>query len=156
MGLVTNPDGRILLVKTGRRGWEPPGGQVELGEDLIAALEREILEESRCVVRVGRLLGVYSNVGGLGIVMFTFLCSHVSGEPCGGDECTEAGWFTCAEVLRLVTHPAQAPKLREALAALDSGNAGGVVYRVYRTVRETDPTGTVRSGRYELLAERRC
>jgi ADP-ribose pyrophosphatase YjhB (NUDIX family) len=42
-GLFFNREGGVLLVKTERRGWECPGGQVELGEDLIAALiEREI------------------------------------------------------------------------------------------------------------------
>ncbi len=153
MGLVRDRDGRVLLVKSERRGWEPPGGQVELGEDLVTALRREVAEESGCAVEVGRLVGVYSNVGGLGIVMFTFLCAHVAGEPCGGAECSEAGWFTREEALRLVTHPAQAAKLRD---ALDAGNSAGVVYRVYKTVSERDATGAPRYTQYEVVGERRC
>ncbi len=153
MGVVTDHRDRILLVQSERRGWEPPGGQVERGEDLITALEREIAEESGCAVEVGRLVGVYSNVGGLGIVMFTFLCRHVAGEPRGGDECTAAGWFTRTEALGLVTHPAQASKLRDALKA----NAmPGIVYRVYRTIPERDATGVLRYTQYETLGERRC
>jgi 8-oxo-dGTP pyrophosphatase MutT (NUDIX family) len=35
MGIVRNSEGQILLVRTPRRGWEPPGGQVENGEDVL-------------------------------------------------------------------------------------------------------------------------
>lgn len=153
MGVVVDGQGRILLVRGERRGWEPPGGQVERGEDLIAALKREVAEESCCEVEVGRLVGVYSNVGPLGIVMFTFLCTHVAGEPRGGDECEDAGWFAREEALRLVTHPAQAMKLRD---ALEAEALPGVAYGVYRTTPEQDAAGAVRYTRFESLGERRC
>lgn len=152
MGVVTNEAGHILLVRTAHRGWEPPGGQVERGEDLIAALEREVHEESGCRIAVGRLVGVYSNLGTLGIVMFTFLCAHLAGDPCAGNECAEAGWFAREEALRLVTHPAQAAKLRDALAALDG--ADGVAYRAYRTTL-TDEGGARRYTEYEVTREGR-
>jgi ADP-ribose pyrophosphatase YjhB (NUDIX family) len=133
MGVVTDGAGRVLLVRGDRRGWEPPGGQVELGEDLIAALRREIREESGCEVSVGDLVAVYSNLGRPEEgtpeqVMATFLCEWRSGEPTGGDECLDAAWFSAEEALRRITHPAQATKLRDALAA-----TGAVVYRAYRT-----------------------
>jgi 8-oxo-dGTP diphosphatase len=153
MGVVTDQRGRILLVKTERRGWEPPGGQVERGEDLIAALKREIVEESCCEVEVGRLVGVYSNVGALGIVMFTFLCTHIAWEPRGSDECDDAGWFTRDEALRLVTHEAQAMKLRD---ALNAENLPGIAYGVYQTTPELSAAGTVRYTRFESLGEYRC
>ncbi len=153
MGVVSDRHSRLLLVRSACRGWEPPGGQLERGEDLIAALEREIAEERGCAVAVGRLVGVYSNVGGLDIVMFTFLCADVAGEPRGGDECEDAGWFTHEEALDLVAHPAQAAKLRDALAA---DTNPGVVYRVYRTSPERDAAGILRYTRYETLGEHRC
>lgn len=131
MGLVRDAAGRILLVKTERRGWEPPGGQVELGEGLLEALQRETLEESGCVVEVGRLVGVYSNTGTPEKVMFTFLCTYRSGELSPSAETAEVGWFTTDEALRLVTFPPQHDKLRDALTA--GGAAGGVVYRAYRS-----------------------
>ena len=153
MGVVSDRHSRLLLVRSACRGWEPPGGQVERGEDLIAALEREIAEESGCAVAVGRLVGVYSNVGGLDIVMFTFLGTHVADEPRGGDECDDAGWFAREEALALVTHPAQAAKLRDALAA---DTRPGIVYRAYRTIPERDVAGLLRYTRYETLGEHRC
>jgi broad specificity phosphatase PhoE len=61
--VVFDAAGRVLLVKGDRRGWEPPGGQVELGEDLFTALKREVREECGCEVEVGRLLSVNSNLG---------------------------------------------------------------------------------------------
>ncbi len=124
--MVRDDSGRVLLVRTRRRGWEQPGGQVELGEDMMTALRREIREESGCEVEVDRLTGVYSNVG-THIVMFTFLCAWRGGEPCGGNECLEARWFEPEEALGLVTHPANNAKLRDAL-----GSGAGVVYRAYR------------------------
>jgi len=154
MGLVSDTQGRVLLVKTERRGWEPPGGQVELGEDLVTALKREVIEESGCDVEVQQLIGVYSNVGGLGIVMFLFLCTHLRGVPCGGDECLEASWFTPEDALRVVTHPAQGPKLRHALEARDADGSAGIVYHVYRTVPDPRAAEGYRTY-YEMLSERR-
>lgn len=134
MGVVRDPAGRVLLVRTARRGWEPPGGQVERGEDLLAALQREILEESGCDVTVGRLVGLYSNVAAPEKVMLTFLCAYVAGEPRPdlnpAEQISAADWFAPDEALRLVTVPSQAVKLRDALA-YHEGDA--VVYRVYRT-----------------------
>lgn len=45
--LVTNPEGLVLIVRTGKwRGtWGVPGGKVEWGETLEAALLREFREE---------------------------------------------------------------------------------------------------------------
>ena len=128
MGLVRAAAGSILLVRTHLRGWEPPGGQVEQGEDLVSALEREILEESGCAVRVGRLVGVYSNIAAPEKLMLTFLCEHLNGEPTPSAETPEVGWFPVEEATRRVTNPSQAIKLRDALAG-----APGIVYRAYRT-----------------------
>src|SRR5690242_9122461 len=101
-GVTWDAAGRVLLVRSGWRGWEAPGGQVEQGEDLLTALRREILEESGCVVEPGRLIGVYSNVGPPHIVQFLFRCAYVSGDPRPSPETPEVGWFAPADALRLV------------------------------------------------------
>jgi 8-oxo-dGTP diphosphatase len=143
MGIVTDARGRLLLVRGDRRGWEPPGGQVELGEDLVTALRREILEESGCEIEVGRLVGVYSDLGRPEEIAeqlnFAFCCAWTGGEPFAGDECTDADWFPKDEALRLVVAPQQVGKLRDAL----SGKPG-VVYRSFRTYP------------YKVLHETRC
>ena len=127
-GLFFNRDGSVLLVKTERRGWECPGGQVELGEDLIAALIRETHEESGCEVEVERLAGIYTNPVAPEKVMFQFAGTHVSGTPRGSEETTEAGWFTIDKALQLVTFPANLAKLNDALRAGERP-----IYRVYST-----------------------
>lgn len=128
MGVVTNSEGRILLVKTERRGWEPPGGQVELGENLIEALQREILEESGCTVKVERLIGIYSVPVSPPRLILAFSCSHLAGKPQPSGETSGAGWFTPEETLQLVTHPPHRARLEDVL-----GGKEGVVYRSYTT-----------------------
>jgi ADP-ribose pyrophosphatase YjhB (NUDIX family) len=132
-GIVTDSRGRILLVKGNRRGWEPPGGQVELGEDLVEALKREIREESSVEVEAVKLVGVYSNLGGperalAEQVNFAFGCVWVGGEPCAGEECTEAGFFEADEARQMVKAPQQRAKLEDAVAGTPE-----VYYRAYRT-----------------------
>jgi 8-oxo-dGTP diphosphatase len=127
-GLFTNPAGQVLLVKTPRRGWECPGGQVELGEELIAALIREVREETGCEVEIERLVGVYSNVGPPEKVIFMFRGRHGTGTPCPSEETLEAAWFPPAQAQELVTNAPDAARLQDALASGDRP-----VYRVYTT-----------------------
>jgi ADP-ribose pyrophosphatase YjhB (NUDIX family) len=59
--VVHDAGGRLLLVRRGRepgRGlWSLPGGRVEAGESLAAAVEREVLEETGLRVRAGGPVG---------------------------------------------------------------------------------------------------
>lgn len=57
------PDGRIVLVRRRDNGrWGLPGGVVDWGEDIPTTVERELKEETGLdVVRLGRLVGVYSD-----------------------------------------------------------------------------------------------
>jgi 8-oxo-dGTP diphosphatase len=113
--VVRDGQGRLLLVRTPARGWEFPGGQVEVGESLTAALEREVLEESGLTVRSGRLLAVYSNVRPPSKVMFTFEAELVGGSLTTSDETPEVGWFKPEEALVLVTAETNRLRLNIAL-----------------------------------------
>ena len=126
-GAFFNEQGQILLVRTERRGWECPGGQVEEGEDLVAAMVREVKEETGCVVEVERLVGVYTNPVPPSKVMFMFVGKCVGGVVGQGDE-QEAGWYTREEALAMMTHPANRLKLEDALREEERP-----VYRVYTT-----------------------
>lgn len=129
VGFVTSDDSRILLVRVAQRGWEMPGGQVEEGEDLVAALRREVKEEAGCVVEPERLLGVYPRVAPApALLALLFRCRHVEGEPHATEiDVPEARWCTREEARRLVTRPAAAQRLADAL-----DDDPGVVYRPYR------------------------
>jgi 8-oxo-dGTP diphosphatase len=127
-GFVTNDEGRILLVRVARRGWEMPGGQVEEGEDLVSALRREVAEDSGCAVDVADLVGVYARVGEPALVVLVFGCVRVDGDARPrDDDVLEAGWFTTDDARRLVSQPAAAHRLDDALARRED-----VVYRTYR------------------------
>lgn len=55
-------DGRILLHRSLPDGfWALPGGRVNLGEDVMSAIEREVFEESGFTVTAHRLTWVIEN-----------------------------------------------------------------------------------------------
>ena len=58
-------DGRLLLIRRGDSGkWALPGGTLEWGETMRSAITRELREETGAeVLRLGELLGVYSDPG---------------------------------------------------------------------------------------------
>ncbi|MBC7807128.1 MAG: NUDIX hydrolase [Akkermansiaceae bacterium] len=125
-GLVAHPtNGTVLLLRSPRRDWEFPGGQVEEGESLIEALHREIREETGVSVSVSSLVGVYSNTRSK-IVMFGFLCEWTGGEPTTSPESLEVEWVSRDEARRRVTRPPLRDRLRDMLDF-----TGQVVYRSY-------------------------
>ena len=103
-GLLVRKDGHVLLVRTPRRGWEFPGGQIELGEAVTDGAIREVVEEANVVATVDALVGVYSNVGA-SRVLFDFLGSWVDGEGSVGDETIDVAWVSPEEALDMIEHP---------------------------------------------------
>ncbi len=112
--LIRNEKGEIALVKTERRGWELPGGQIEMGETLPDGLQREIFEECGIQVKLGRLLHVRSNLSA-SIVIFLFQATYVSGDLRPSEETPQVRWADAETALRLITHPALHLNLRELL-----------------------------------------
>ena len=115
-GVVENDNGEILMVNAFHGGWVFPGGQVEIGENLIDAVTREIKEESGIDVIVDKLFCVSSNTSshkgynGYDVVptkvMFDFICKYKSGNLRGSDENSESAWIKKDEVLNYIKSPA--------------------------------------------------
>jgi len=121
-GLIENDEGKILMVKSPDRGWEVPGGQVEVGETLTDALKREIKEETGIDIEVGDLRAVHSNiakrvqpdgVSPIGsIISFGFTGKAVSGELTTSDESLEVNWFDRETILDVINEDFMRDKVR--------------------------------------------
>ena len=60
--VIRDDQGRILLTqRADNRRWCLPGGHIDPGESVAEATAREVLEETGLVIRLGRLIGVYSS-----------------------------------------------------------------------------------------------
>ena len=102
--LVTNAEGKILLVNSPWRGWEYPGGLIEPGETFEEALHREVREESGVEIEITGFVGICKNVE-RNIVNIDFTARYVSGELTTSEESTEVGWFTEEEAMEMITFP---------------------------------------------------
>lgn len=101
-GVVLNEKEEVLLVNTYNDSWVLPGGEVEIGENLVDGAKREIFEESGIEVEVGEVFCISSNTatypGYDGVrevptkVIFDFICKATSGEIRGSNENSESAW----------------------------------------------------------------
>jgi 8-oxo-dGTP diphosphatase len=95
-------DGKILLVRRAKspaRGlYSLPGGRVEFGETLHAALHREVDEETALKIEIAGLAGwreVVPGVGGGGhYLILSFAARWIACEPLLNDEHDDFRWLT--------------------------------------------------------------
>ena len=119
--VVTDDQNRVLLIRrTDNSLWALPGGAIELGETVSAAVVREVREETGIDVEVAGLVGIYSDPKHIvafddGEVRQQFsLCFRA--RPIGGtlrvsSESSEVEWVDSAEIASLDMHPAQRLRL---------------------------------------------
>ena len=113
-GLVTNDEGKILLVNSPWRGWEYPGGLIEPGETFQQALKREIREEAGVEVEILSFIGICKNLE-KNIVNIDFSCRYIGGSLTTSEESTEVIWATEEEAFRLITFPLTRKRLENML-----------------------------------------
>ncbi len=103
--IIVDEVGRLFLAKRGEKAknerglWEFPGGGVEFGETLHAALIREIREEYGITIEVGDLLTVTDHIlpdEGQHWVSPSYICRIVTGTPAilEPEKCSAIGWYT--------------------------------------------------------------
>ena len=101
--LVKNGEGKVLLVRHHKRGWEIPQGHVDEGEGVIDALHREMMEEAGIRIKVDMLATVWSKLSPPTSVIFNFIGTYTGGELTTSDETPDLGWFETDKVLEMVT-----------------------------------------------------
>ena len=109
VGAVIVDAGRVLLVRRAnpplQGDWSLPGGAVEAGETLVAALQREVLEETGLVVEVGPIVEVLDriHVDVHGRVAFHYVliddvCSVIGGRLLAQSDAADALWALPSEL----------------------------------------------------------
>jgi ADP-ribose pyrophosphatase YjhB (NUDIX family) len=94
-------DDKILLVRRAgspaRGFWSLPGGRVEFGESLHAALHREIAEETALKIEIAGLAGwrevLPGTSGGGHYLIMSFAARWISGEPVLNEELDDFRWL---------------------------------------------------------------
>lgn len=97
VGAVCVRDGRLLLVQRGRGPgyglWAVPGGRVERGESLPAAVARELAEETGLHGRVTGLCGVAErHIDAHHYVILNHWVDAGTGEAVAGDDAAAVTW----------------------------------------------------------------
>jgi len=112
-GIVVDGEGRVLLIRRGsepmKGRWSIPGGLVELGETLTAAVEREMAEETGLTVETVALVELLDRIyheekEGVEQVRYhyvlaDYLCRVVAGEAQASSDAAEVAWARRAEWL---------------------------------------------------------
>jgi ADP-ribose pyrophosphatase YjhB (NUDIX family) len=106
VGALVERDGKVLLV---RRAVDPklgdwclPAGYVEYDEGPVAAVIREVREETGLVIRVNDLLAAYhvrSDPRGMGVILM-YRAIPVGGQLAPDDDASEAQFFAPDELPR--------------------------------------------------------
>ena len=109
-------DGKVLIVRRARPPaaglYTLPGGVVEAGETLEAAVAREVLEETSMTIAPVALAGFRETIARDGderverhFVILCFASRWLGGEPVLNEELSEARWIDPAELANLSTTP---------------------------------------------------
>ena len=102
VGAVVRRGDEILLIRRARGAavgkWAIPGGRVEFGEGLKAAVAREVREETGLDVTVGRFLGWAERMGDdpgpyhYVILDFAAEATDPAAAPRAGDDADDVAW----------------------------------------------------------------
>ena len=109
VGAVVLDGDRVLLVKRGHEPlkgeWSLPGGAVELGEPLEAAIAREVLEETGLAIEVGPVVEVLDRIQHAPdnrveyhFVIVDYLCYALHGAIMRGSDADDVRWVSPDEL----------------------------------------------------------
>ena len=139
VGGVVIQNGRALLIRRGteplKGEWSIPGGMLELGETLVAGVERELLEETGLTVRVIELIEIFERISHKEIpgavreagarpqyhfVIVDYLCEVVSGTAVAGSDVTDLAFAAEDELSQFNLTPTATRIFKKAFAMADT------------------------------------
>jgi mutator protein MutT len=97
VGAIIIESGRIVLVERGHEPlkgyWSLPGGAVEMGEKLVEAVRREVLEETGLEIEPISLFEIFERITAeYHYVVADYLCRVKGGQLKAGDDASQAQW----------------------------------------------------------------
>lgn len=132
VGAVVLEAGRVLLVRRAHEPlkgeWSLPGGAVEVGETLVDAAAREVLEETGLAVRVGPIVEVLDRVHRdldgrveYHYVLIDYLCTPLGGMLRASSDAADARWALASELPRFELQATTLNVIRKAFDMAGSG-----------------------------------
>jgi ADP-ribose pyrophosphatase YjhB (NUDIX family) len=123
-GIIIDGD-RVLLVRRAKEPlkgqWSIPGGAVEVGEELPAALRRELREETGLEVDIQDVVEVLERIQRspdgrvqYHYVLIDYLCHPTGGSLCARSDVSEAAWASRRGVGRYGLSPKTLSVVRKA------------------------------------------
>lgn len=107
--IIFDRDGRLLVIERGHPPgeglWSLPGGRVEPGESDVAAVVREVAEETGLEVETGPLIGSVQRPAPDGGIydIHDYAATPLGGDLRPGDDARATRWVTPAELRALPT-----------------------------------------------------
>ncbi|MGD9143412.1 MAG: NUDIX hydrolase, partial [Dehalococcoidia bacterium] len=109
-------EGEILMAKRGKEPskgkWSVPGGKLELGETIVEAAEREVLEECAINIKVGDVIDAYDILirDDAGLVKYHFVdiyltANYLRGEAKAQSDVDECRWVKPEDMSELDIPP---------------------------------------------------
>jgi ADP-ribose pyrophosphatase YjhB (NUDIX family) len=134
VGAAVFQDAKILLIQRGQEPlkgwWTLPGGLVETGEPLEAAVRRETLEETGLKVTPVGIATVFERIMAdregrteFHYVIVDYLCQLESGTVRAASDAAAAGWFTLDEMQDLKMAPGTPGVIQKAIGLMQSRKA---------------------------------
>ncbi|MDA1311937.1 MAG: NUDIX hydrolase [Acidobacteria bacterium] len=110
VGAVILENDAVLLVRRGNEPlkgiWSIPGGALELGENLIDGVRREVREETGLEIDVGEIVEIFERItrddrGEIRYhyVLADYICRPIGGTLAAADDAAEVRWFTPSELM---------------------------------------------------------